>query len=109
MNKENVLALAQHIENVDEKEFDMGRVQHSCGTPSCILGYAYHLQLELGLSIESSSTLFYPNSKMLNCSYHYAARKGERGYINKAHAVRCLRHLAETGEVDWDATAVEAA
>ena len=50
MNKENILLVAEHLENLPEdlqkvdceadEGFDLRNFTHDCGTPSCIAGYA---------------------------------------------------------------------
>lgn len=85
--------------------FSMTNYNHSCGTPSCIAGWAAweannrhsvrngevsSLALEhLEISQDIGEELFYPHGYSYN-----------RQSPQKAAAV--LRHLAATGEVDWD-------
>lgn len=86
---------------------------HGCGTVACIAGTACALMHPrtrahtlvkkssgwelcpfdeageyLGLSMEDAEDLFIPGNEDINS-------------ITPAHAVAVLRHLAETGEVDW--------
>jgi hypothetical protein len=126
MNKERILALADLVEQQPhslEFGFNMGELIHGCGTPSCIAGWAawekagrpemivakegYATENEasdwLGLPhiVESpddndlSFDLFYP----LGFSFEK---------ITPKHAAFTLRHLAETGKVDWRAYGPEA-
>ena len=56
-----------------------------------------HAQAKLGLSREEATELFYPNDR-----WKVSAEPGEKGHITAEHAVKCLNHLADTGEVDWE-------
>lgn len=118
MNKERILALADLIEkqpHVDYSAnfgFNMEDYRHDCGTPSCIAGWATALAHGLNegntpiegsahctavafLSINSQDgmELFQPRG----------IHPDEWGNITPAHAAFTLRHLAETGKVDWSA------
>ena len=127
MNVDRILQLADHIEQQPDvhpgarKGFSMLDVRHPCGTASCIWGHAgllfvdgfellltatpdLHELLELdGWSFDESEnsnpdSLLSPEIKDVAM---YTAQKGEPGYITASHAAAVLRHLAETGEVDW--------
>jgi hypothetical protein len=109
MNTENIIALANLIETLPQAGFGskegffMGNWRHDCGTPSCIAGWAVHLagidcsrsQVAtkaadwLDLDIEDEQELFDPGHHL-----PYEA-------ITPQHAAKVLRHLAETGVVDW--------
>ena len=85
---------------------------HYCGTPACIGGHASALILReklygestnytyvfgwLELDNDQSADLFFPDQE------HNGGIVMRN--IDQAHAVRCLDHLIETGEVDWMAT-----
>jgi hypothetical protein len=110
MNVENILAVADAIEagSIPDLGFDMHdyiSLRH-CGTTACIAGWAAIVagggnvpldgfmpdphgdaQTYFGLDPHDSSSLFLPL---------------EGAFVaTPAQAVRCLRHLAATGEVDW--------
>ena len=74
---------------------------HSCGTAACIAGHADVLFEEgldaLGLYPSTRSELFIPTHDYAR----FDAEDGEKGYITREDAVRCLRNLARTGIVDW--------
>lgn len=122
MNKENVLAVADAIEkhSIPDLGFNMGdwvahasdeapdRSGHSCGTVACIAGWAQRLRTGvplsadsvvwwepeaewLGLGGDASDTLFMGDDET----------NKRLADVTPAEAVRVLRHLAETGEVDW--------
>lgn len=125
MNRENILAVADAIEqhSIPELGFNMydyvcdaevldrrGLSDMSgsgCGTTACIAGWAKAIALGrtpqnyfgvhedaqhwLGLSLEQADTLFYGLGRGIISLPD----------ISSAHAVSVLRHLAETGEVDW--------
>lgn len=130
MNKERILALADLIETLTYRNednwapdsFNMGRYSytydpntdeesgHVCDTPACIAGWAYAMKNNfdenlnwikfesgmsaeyLGLTSEQASELFYGRG------FSAAKRDIE---VSPEEAAKTLRHLAETGEVDW--------
>ena len=127
MNKERILEIADLIEAGHERMvFDMEVFgdEHPCGTAACIAGWTVARFGEnddaeeidhrrplgdgddvfdgalsvLGLSFPEAQRLFAPNERRDGVSM---------SEITAEHAVRTLRHLAETGEVDWRATMVE--
>lgn len=84
--------------------FNMDLYTHACGSPACIAGWAEHLyKEEAGMALglydperrryvvrEPCRRLFYP--KLENYEK-----------ITPEHAAFTLRHLAKTGEIDWQA------
>lgn len=116
MNKQKILDLADFIENLPPKQFNMAvyGVAHECGTIACIAGWAavlegatvdkhesFHILGEwigahkfaakaLGINEKTSLDLFTPIDEHESLSD-----------ITKEQAVKTLRKLAETGEVDW--------
>lgn len=129
MNKANILRVADAIENGElvkrgigfNMAFYLAPTEESlvvdkiggCGTTACIAGWAYALQRPrtkaatfikrdvevhvradatefLGLTGVEAHKLFVPSDEA-----------GPWRNITPAHAVAVLRHLAETGEVDW--------
>lgn len=127
MNKERILEIADLIEAGHEgMVFDMSTYghRHPCGTAACIAGWTvarfgktgraknidprrpladkYNVKIwaakVLGLDADTRFSLFMPNT------YKDRVRVFD---ITASHAVRTLRHLAETGEVDWFATMKE--
>ena len=111
MNAERIRELADVIERQPDvgfralDGFNMEFVNHPCGTPSCIVGWArslwgsQHSWLSdiLDLVGDRAGQLIVPNHSYA----HYVAHKGEPGHITASHAAAVLRHLAATGEVDW--------
>ena len=124
MNRENILAVADAIENqsIPDLGFNMGgfivetgddwqdKSGRSCGTVACIAGTAHVLRTGdrtighnvrdydctpdaewLGLTEDEADGLFFAVSASANL-YE----------ITPSQAVSVLRHLAETGEVDWE-------
>lgn len=91
-----------------------------CGTAACILGF-YRLGVEhrpeifkvekysdsdpdlndyntfLGTNEEAANLLFMPNNQHAN----WIASPGEPRYVTRPHAVAVLRHMADTGKIDW--------
>lgn len=120
MNKQNILAVAYAIErhSIPDLGFNMqywgapttkevpDRTGHNCGTVACIAGWASRLSLGRPLTGRDDAYsigddfigignkvdgLFMPSFKNWND-------------VSPAHAVAVLRHLAETGKVDWSVT-----
>lgn len=130
VNRENILKVADAIENHSIKwlGFNMAswfdadarhpwspkdNTNHNCGTVACIGGWAGVLAMGkkteksaakalanlnetrihefLGLETEVARSLFLPSHKVV----------GKWSDITPAQAVRVLRHLAETGKVNW--------
>lgn len=108
VNVAEILRVADLVER--SATFDMVRAFHPCGSPACIIGHvlavddernADHAALALGLYPEGAQarTLFMPEGR-----FHYRSGPGEFGHITNEHAALCLRNLAATGLVDWQAT-----
>lgn len=119
MNKERVLALADLIEcqphvdplgidpYLEPSGFNMNCFTHSCGTPSCIAGFAaweYN-----GRKINDSDETESKAREYLGLASYFGAKRlffptvsgRECASITPQEAAQVLRHLAETGEVDW--------
>jgi hypothetical protein len=123
MNKENILKVANAIENraIPELGFNMGTFRDDintrndlhdasgshCGTVACIAGWAEAVRLNtstfdndggvpdrsqeyLGLDQDQADVLFYGFGGWNDLTQ-----------ISPDEAVAVLRHLAETGKVDW--------
>ena len=120
MNKANILRIADAIEKheIEDLGFHMAAFHitgiyadlsgHGCKTTACIAGWTLSLlkpkwedlnahDIEqgarsiLGLDQEQAEDLFYLPDYM------------SRNSVTAKQAARTLRHLAETGEVDWKA------
>ena len=124
LQTERINQLADRIEQCKEVElgdykpamglaFTMHSSKYSCGSPACILGhwnairdstttamtrfdYA-SLASDLGITRMQAAELYAP----IHCFAHFAAPPREFGHITKHHAAAVLRHLADTGKVDW--------
>jgi len=123
VNAQNILKVADAIEqhSIPGLGFNMdylktaGRWAHQvdhlgvadCGSVACIAGWASTVLTHdigfsvaakaLGLDGETADQLFYATN-------HPKAHRGEYGplsTIEADQAIRTLRHLASTGEVDW--------
>lgn len=129
MNRENILRVADAIENGElvkrgigfNMAYYMDYATHrtpdridSCGTTACIAGWTFAIFRPdtdpdfvingsgpsigrtaadlLGLTPDQRSALFTPDD---------FGEEEEWTNITPAHAVAVLRHLAETGKVDW--------
>ena len=111
-------AVADTIEH-NRKHFDMNNFFNYCGTPACVAGFTIELAGRetfkvnlsateaateaLDLTLEQGLDLFHPRGTSFD--YDSTIEPGEPGHITWKHAVRTLRHFAETGVIDWDATA----
>lgn len=117
MNIDKINKLADFIEaqDADDLGFDMRywnpvlAGSHGCGTVACIAGWTCAMERPdlsywswggtpaaeiLGLDDPMAHELFTPCSGSLPSGLEYK-------HIKPPHAVRVLRNLAETGEVDW--------
>lgn len=114
MNTDRIRQLADIIERqphtpiTAESGFNMDNWTHDCGTPACICGWANSVQNELngtehrigspmharnwlGLTTEQGEDLFRP----------FGIDNLLWDSITPTHAAAVLRHLADTGKVDW--------
>ena len=109
MNTERILELADLIEQLPEEKYDQTTWKHDCGSPACIAGWTvfkfheYPDELEampgdevtitakclLGLDWDTAENLFKANPL------------GSVFDVTTTEAAACLRHLAETGKVQW--------
>lgn len=103
MNTERILKLADVIE--ESETYDQTQFFHPCGTPGCIAGHAVTMlgsdekgpntseiaREELGLDEVQATALFFVWPFTINPTAKQAAT--------------VLRHLARTGEVDWEVAA----
>jgi hypothetical protein len=107
----DVIEAQPHTTLAAESGFNMNNWTHTCGTPACICGWTNYVRTGddegflgdvsaaahyLGISGRQAEELFSPEET------------GEDGDnflswsdITPAHAAAVLRHLAETGRVDW--------
>lgn len=143
MNKKALLKLAAHIEKQSIGDyhagegFSMYHYFHSCGTPSCVAGYAvallkpgslcdvlehiggnYHTRVQktidtasmaLGLSKVQASMLFeVGQSHIVPMEEQARHRFLDWGYITPDVAAQCIRTFVKTGEIDWLQAIVDA-
>ncbi len=118
MHKERILALADVIEELEfdprfskekavEKAFGMNNYQYSCGSPSCIAGWAGHLGRLEGFEFETSGS-FAKGAEYLELSDSVAdnlflapGSRYELDSLTPAAAAWVLRNLTVTGKVAW--------
>ena len=110
MNKANIWKLADHIEQLDPREYDQSVFAHDCGTPACVAGHALALAgrweeadggsegfaLPFGVAMDWLG-LDDVAAERLFVSYPW----GRFDDATRQDAAATLRHLAETGEVRW--------
>lgn len=119
MNKERILELAAVIEaqpydpENKGRGFNMSLYMHSCGTPSCIAGYALALQygdFSESLRHNVGGNYFFHAYNFLDLDRDIAHKLFEPHEfmpsedwpkITPQEAAGVLRHLAETGSIDW--------
>lgn len=89
----NILRLADHIDRLPERLLDMRTIGNpECGAPGCFIG---HLAWMLGKYGTDEHRQF------LGLDEHKFNRLCVGREASKDQAVRTLRHLALTGEIDW--------
>ena len=105
------------VHSEDRPVFNLAKVSYYCDAPACMIGHARMLAAEdgvlvpkdtpgthyLGLAGEQSQALFTPEFMGVDDKPAvWNALPGEFGYIPAPRAAAVLRHLADTGEVDWN-------
>ena len=122
MNVQGIDNTIRAIEAAPPSQFDMSDYYHyasysagrDCDTASCLAGFACEANgfqdggnpfadaaYALGLTDEQAEELFRPCHQGV-C--HFRAEREDPGWISRAWGLSCLRHLRETGEVDWYAS-----
>ena len=126
MNVERIRALAEHIESLptvgmtwddaQRQAYCQRTYAHLCGTPACIAGWAVHLFGDaegngepgeagalLGLEPDAAAMLFHgdPFNARGRAWGHEAGDGATDREATAADAAATLRHLADTGRVDW--------
>ena len=116
MNIERIRELADHVEKLKHVpyikraggpgQFNMRGYTFSCGTPACIAGHAVALfggdpDLSIGEAAANALGINYEEDfhPLFEPPYPNLFPWSK---ITPAQAARCLRHLADTGDVDWD-------
>lgn len=107
MNKENILKLAEHIEKLPPDRYRQ-LVFSRCGLPQCIAGHALDLSGDWDWRVERWNEDKYLAQYWLGLSdvqadALFAGEPVGMGWTEPSvdDAASTLRHLAETGEVDW--------
>ena len=119
MNEENILKVADAIErhSIPDLGFNMELLRgaaderypdlsgHNCGTVACIAGWALAVAGKDG-GFEAAAEFFGFKDQEEEESYDFPLFfPGSPHYgTTSSQAVAVLRHLAETGEVDWSIT-----
>ena len=124
LNTEVINKLADRIEKCEQVDppdhewgrvgpaFTMRQISYRCGSPACIIGHNAALHgrnvppLITNLEVVADLGITEDQSEELTAPQHrdyadYWAHPGDPGFITKDHAVAVLRHLADTGEVEW--------
>ena len=118
MNRENIKKLIDVLE--ESKTYDQGRWSHNiegphCGSPACIAGHAAQLagatDMGGGRCAVDGKFAFIDDTAIgwmgINSRQSAALVRplpyGNRREATKADAIATLKHLLETGEVDWKA------
>jgi len=135
VNAENVLKVADAIENraipgvgfnmdwyelndpEKAKSYDRLNIEN-CGTVACIAGWTHllfdddsrkepftHAKEVLGLSYDQARQLFYADNHPDKVDDGWGSMQAPLDDITPEAAIRTLRHLAATGEVDWSIAA----
>ncbi len=125
MNKENILTVADAIENHDRTDgigfhmggfYDEGSIGgaardyagHKCGTAACIAGWTVHVLNPVwlsgglsGLGEEAANLLGLSEDKADRLFWARGCSTGLNGGITPSEAVCVMRNLVKTGEVSW--------
>ena len=115
MHKENLKRLitvieksesfSMHSANWSGSSNERAWGNHPCGTPACIQGLSRSLSKRavsgfIGLPFSKETRITMPETEYAN----YMAKPGDKNYITKEHAIRMLKNLLTTGEIDWERT-----
>ena len=111
VQKDNSKLSQQQTWKADEG-FDMRHVTHECGTPSCIAGFVFNLfgggQMLMSGGLSTAAELlggeYYVKTKdavELHPLFMPAPRS-PAWHATPAQAAQVIRHLAATGEINWD-------
>ena len=108
MNVKNVIKLIDHLESIDDSEYNQRRLTHECGSPACVAGHTAYIagvNLLLKSKIGTSSICDYA-AEYLGLSEEdqrmFFAYPFDYGYITtKREAIIMLRNFLETEEVVW--------
>ena len=120
MNKEKILDLAEIIERngnqilegtLNKKQYSQDKYLHPCGTPACIAGWACWMNNpfdEWHEEVGKEGYKFWKTARRILGLSFYKARvlfdqdPFDGNYFpTAADAAATLRHLAETGKVEW--------
>lgn len=120
MNKEKILAVADAIERhaIDDLGFNMTTYLaddslyedtsgHNCGTVGCIAGWANALEYGVKGMLEFAHPDFFLKGAMIldldqrTATLLFTPSPLRFDNIKATEAVRVMRRLVETGEVDW--------
>ncbi len=109
MNKEAIIKHAEFLEALPREKFDMDTWADSCGTVACIGGWlviqsgrgtAEEIEDgEVGVISTGAEVFDISRDKALELFVPF----GQQPFsTSPAQAAKVLRHLAETGTVDWE-------
>lgn len=107
MNKERLELLAAHLEKLPKKKFDMWAY---CGTACCIAGHAHIIAGGESYDYENAiraDDVFDTARDWLGLSYGSAKRlflphEDEPYKSTPQQAASVVRHLKDTGKVEWE-------
>ena len=112
MNVENVNKLINHLESIEDSEYDQKTYIHDCGTPACITAHAVYLSKEKNLRLMNRSLvgneMFWLAQIWLDIPLHneiemcnpYPIERYKK--TKKQEAINMLKNFLETGEVVWE-------
>lgn len=107
----------QHLDQLDalkaDKGFDMRHVKHVCGSPSCIAGYALQTFGDpvtaafggMSIAAELLGGVYGIGDDGERFGLHrlfMPAPRSPAWHATPAQAAQVIRHLADTGEINWD-------
>ena len=112
MNTNEILDLADYMEALSPEKYDQAFWFHGCNTPSCIAGHCVSRKgwKKIGIGVvkkgEKIGSVNKTAGDILGLEKELADRLFTslpyiEGTPTPLDAAATLRHLAETGEVDW--------
>ena len=112
MNIENVNKLIDHLESIEDFEYDQETYTHGCGSPACVGGHAAYLariegEIDIHLSMELIAQSYlgicnHDRERMFSPDPLNQYKRRIKQDVTKQDAINMLKNFSETGKVVWE-------